>query len=166
MRRAARAAAGLAAVVAVSWVVGVLNPVPQPVPRGDQLGMEDGETRSEYAARAALTLPEANDGGKVFALVSFTQPVSAGQAADAVEGVGRVNAVVAKQYAPVAVPEPTYGATRADVIDAAVDGPVAALVVHDRGEVLRAVGGRQGVLAVEALPPDAVWGSFGVREMR
>lgn len=160
------AVAALAAAVGACWAIGIAHPVPDPTPRGDQLGMEDGETRDEYVARANASIGEDLAAAPAYALVSFQQPVAAEEAARVVEGVERVNAVVAKQHAPVAVPEPVAGATRADVFARAVGDDIAALVVRDSSEVLRAVAQNPGVLAVEALPPDAVWGAFGVREVR
>lgn len=147
--------------IAALWAIGVANPPTPSTLQGDVLGMQPGETAQEYAQRAAGTMQDQ----RAFALVTFLEAVSAARAAEAVEGVGRVNGIVVKQKVPIAVPEPAEGLTRADVFRRAAGEEIAALIVYDGPDTLQAVAGRDGVLAVEALPPDAVWGAFTVGEV-
>ena len=39
---------------------------------------------------------------------------------------------------------------------------IGAVVVHAPGEDLRAIAEQEGVRAVEVLPTDAIWGTFGI----
>lgn len=158
---------------------------------GDMVGIETGETVADYAERAAKTLedpPPLADGSEAsrraphWALVSFDPAVDAQVAAAAVDNIHglRVSVLYAGQIVSRPLPEPTEGATRADVIDrelglirrAAGPGvqgndPVGVTGLLVRGTVLqlRGIQSRPGVVAVEALPADAVAGRFGVRPL-
>lgn len=161
MRTIPSLAGAAVAAVAVLWFVGETHPPTSSAIQGDTLGMIRGETKEDYQRRAQASLAIAGS-DPVFALVSFTEPTSALRAADAVEGVERVNGVVEKQKPLVAVPEPTAGRSRADVFEAVAEGPIEALVVFAPGDALRDVATQEQVFTVEALPPDAVWGAFAV----
>ena len=96
---------------------------------------------------------------------------------DALQPVARMDAIVIGLAAPIAVPEPVAGATRADVIDTVLacvadhardmgeEAPakVDAVVVYSAGSQLRALANDPRVDTVEVAPADAAWGSFGVR---
>lgn len=145
-------------------------------PQGDMLGTESGESFSAYVARADASLAAAD--GPAYALVTFAQPVEPARAAEVLEQVGRVNAMIVASASPFPLPEPIAGETREDVFqreldriayslagigDVPVPERIDAVVVRDGGDVLRAVAARPEVVTVEVLPPDAAWGRFGVR---
>ncbi len=80
---------------------------------GDSVGRNNGESIEAYIARCRNTRIDAADS---FALVTFTQPLGAREAAEIVgsagsggAGVGRVSALVPYENAPVALPEPVVG---------------------------------------------------------
>lgn len=152
---------GLVSVFALLWLIGAMNPAAQPHPQGDMLGMQRGETVQEYQRRVAGSIGEET----AFALVTFDPALDAAEAARVVDGAERVSAVVVKQKAPIVVPEPAAGATRAEVFARVADGPITSVVVRADGAALRAMAAEQAVFAVEALPPDAVWGAFGIAEV-
>ncbi|WJY68382.1 hypothetical protein [Corynebacterium auris] len=160
---AAAVVIGVAGLVALGESVQV-----PPVPAGDQLGRETGETWEEYARRAADSLDWAPAEEPVFALVTLAPGAGPAEAAAALEGVGRVNAAVFEGQAARPVPEPTGDEGRAEVFAraaarAGVDpGSVVGAVMYAPGRQAREVAQRTGVAAVEALPPDAVWGAFAI----
>lgn len=161
--------AAVAVVIGVAglWALGESVQVP-PVPAGDQLGMEAGEAWEEYARRAAETLGQAPAEEPVFALVTLAPGGGPAGAEAALEGVGRVNAAVFEGQAARPVPEPIGGEGRAEVFAraaarAGVDpGRLVGAVMYAPGRQAREVAQRTGVAAVEALPPDAVWGAFAI----
>ncbi|EEI16919.1 hypothetical protein [Corynebacterium lipophiloflavum] len=169
MRRAAIAALVVVALVAGLWTLGIVAP-PAPTYQGDQLGMEQGETPEEYAARARASISDGGDAA--WALVTFTGELSPAEAADAVKPARRVSAVVFQGAPPRAIPEPVAGQSRADVFVAEADraraGGVAAgsapqsVLVKDEPAVLRGIAADRRVFAVEALAPDARVGTFGI----
>ncbi|AGF72873.1 hypothetical protein [Corynebacterium halotolerans] len=170
------------AVVALAalLIVGIFDdrtakPMP---PNGDTLGMDAGESFDDYRRRAADSLAAAPADEEAFALVTFTDPLSPAEAEEVLEPVGRVNAMIIELASPFPLPEPVEGETRADVFHRELDRiahslsgvgnvPVPehldAVIIWDTGEVLRGVAEDEDVAAVEALPPDAAWGRFGVR---
>ena len=109
--------------------------------------------------------------------MGFREPLSPQDVSDALQPIERMDAIVIGLAAPIAVPEPVAGATRADVIDTvlarvadhardmAEDAPakVDAVVVYSGGSQLRALANDPRVDTVEVAPADAAWGSFGVR---
>lgn len=145
---------------------------------GDTVGIENGETLESYVARADATVEEGGAEER-FALVTFTQPVDAGHAAAVLGDVQRVSAMIIGRGAPIALPEPLAGEGRGAVFHRTFNNigqalgsgqfPVpapetmTAVVVWDAGEVLQELANNADVLAVEALPPDAAWGQFGIR---
>lgn len=163
----------VAAVVAGIWLLGA-KAVPEPRPLGDQLGPDLGESFAEYSARSADSLAAAPSDEPAFALVTFAQPQRPADAAAALRSVSRVNAVVAPEASPEPVGESADGpAGREHVFRNALsefpEGTrIVSVVVWDTGDVLRTLSeGHEGneknaVAVVEVLPPDAVWGSFGV----
>lgn len=173
------------AIVALVVLAGVLvfaffddathRPVP---PQGDMLGADSGESFTAYAARAEASLIDAPADQRAFSLLTFTQALTPAEAAEVLEPVGRVNAMVIALAAPFDLPEPIAGETREDVFQRQLDRiadslagvgnvPVPelidAVVVYDTGEVLRQVAADPAILTAEVLPPDAAWGRFGLR---
>jgi hypothetical protein len=173
------------AVFAVVALAGVLvfafldDATHKPVaPQGDMLGMDSGESFGDYAARAQDSLLDAPADQPAFALLTFTEPLAPAEAADVLEPLGRVNAMIIALAAPFDLPEPVAGETREDVFqrqldriahslsgvgDVPVPERIDAVVAYDTGEVLREVAEAPGIVTVEVLPPDAAWGRFGVR---
>ena len=135
---------------------------------GDSVGRNNGESIEAYIARCRNTRIDAADS---FALVTFTQPLGAREAAEIVgfagsggAGVGRVSAVVPYENAPVALPEPVAGATREDVFRRwAGDAPIAGLIVYTNGSAKEKIRSDQRDMCVESLPADAAWGKFGIK---
>lgn len=81
------------------------------------------------------------------------------------EPVGRVNAVIPPNAPLTPVGEPKEGRDRTEIFRIATDGELAGAVVRDTGDVLRDIADDGKIVAVEALPSDAVWGAFGVRSV-
>lgn len=147
-------------------------------PQGDMLGTESGESFAAYSERADLSLLDAPADQPSYALVTFAEPLTPEEAATALRGVRRVNAMIVQFAAPFSLPEPVAGEDRADVfgreldrIGASLQGvssvPVPerldAVVVRDTGEGLRMLSEVADIATIEVLPPDAAWGRFGVR---
>lgn len=156
---------GIAPVVAAAlavaglWAVGAVNPPATPVMQGDELGARQGESQQQYAQRAAATLDHEEAS---FALVTFSRPVSAETAVEALAAAPRVSALVVLGQAPVVVPEASTGKTRLDVLRSATDSPLSAAVVFATRGQLEQISADNAVLAVEMLPADAVWGAFAL----
>lgn len=160
------------AIIAAIMVLSNSDRVAQPMAiNGDQLGMEQGELPVDYQQRATHTLEDATD--PAFALVTFDRPLSpdtAGALLDQAD-LSRVSAALTDLFLPVALPEPTEGHSRGDVLKQQLanngdTGQIQAVVVHDNGEKLRTLSRLHGVFAVEALPADAAWGRFGIRPVQ
>lgn len=176
-RRRRIAALVLLAVAACAVVLafGVLGTQPSTALQGDQLGPDGAESAAEYRERAEESLARADE--PTYALVGFNDALTPEETADLLSPVQRMNAIVIGLAAPVAVPEPTAGKDRSDVIDTVLhrvadraselgeDAPttVDAAVVYSSGAELRALAADPRVKTVEAAPVDAAWGSFGVR---
>lgn len=157
----------LAIVLALSGSDRTAKPMP---PNGDVLGPAQGESAEAYGQRAGESLEEALAGWpeeESWALVTFHRPVSGVTAGDVSAPIQRVSAVLSGGGAPVVVPEPVAGTSRAETFArvgmGGEDAPISGLVVWDRPSVLRAVAEEPTVLSVEVLPSDAQWGRFGVR---
>ena len=135
----------------------------EPVPVGDQLGQDNGETFAAYLDRADASLEDAPGNAPVFALITFAADASAAQASAVLEPVGRVDALIPPDAPLTPVGEPKEGRDRTDIFRISVDGDLAGAVVRDTGDTLRALSADERIAAVETLPPDAVWGAFGVR---
>ncbi len=165
-------------VVVLSFDDRTSRPMP---PNGDMLGMEPEQSFGEYRVHAESSLAAAPAGEGAFALVTFTGQLDPGEAAEVVEPVGRVNAMLISLAAPFPLPEPVAGETRADVFDRElgrighslsgvgnVPAPegLDAVIVWEEGDTLRSLAGQERVAAVEVLPPDAAWGRFGVRPVQ
>lgn len=148
-----------------------------PAINGDMLGQVD-MNYDAYVEHAAQTLAAAPEGEKAFGLVTFAEPLTAAQAGELTAGLGRVNAMLVGFSAPMPLPEPVGGATRAEVFErqfgavadslagignVPVPRQLTAVVAWDDPEAFQALAGEGRVAAVEMLPPDAVWGNFGVR---
>lgn len=151
------------------------RPVP---PQGDMLGTETGEPFTAYAERAEQSLLAAPADQPVYALVTFTDPLTPEEAGAVLDNVERVNAMLVELAAPFPLPEPIEGEDRADVfqreldrIGASLQGvttvPVPerldAVVIRDNGNVLLLLSEAPQVATIEALPADAAWGRFAVR---
>ena len=151
------------------------RPVP---PQGDMLGTETGEPFTAYAERAEQSLLDAPADQPVYALVTFTDPLTPEEAGAVLDNVERVNAMLVELAAPFPLPEPIEGEDRTDVfqreldrIGASLQGvttvPVPerldAVVIRDNGNVLRLLSEAPQVATIEALPADAAWGRFAVR---
>ena len=153
---------------------GIFGTQPSTALQGDQLGPDGSETAAQYLERAEASLAQTDE--PTYALVGFHTALSPEDTAEVLRSVQRMDAIIIGLAAPVAVPEPTAGKDRADVITtvlqrvahAAGDGgetptQVDAAVVYSRGADLRALAADPRVKTVEAAPADAAWGSFGVR---
>lgn len=150
---------------------------PQPN-NGDVVGMENSESLEEYVKRAHASLDGIDDAPR-FALVTFTAPTPPRDVALALADVHRVSAMIVGLGAPIALPEPLAGEDRSAPIHRSLERvgqslshgqfpvpapeTITAVLVWDTGTNLQALASQPGVLAVEALPPDAAWGQFGVR---
>lgn len=145
---------------------------------GDMLGQDNTETSVEYSQRASESLENAAVGEEAYSLVTFTQPLSPSEASNLLEGVGRVNAMVMLSAPAMDLPEPIAGETREDVfnrqiklVDAQLSGignvrapgELNGVVVWDIPQKVRVLSESSLVYSVETLPPDAAWGSFGIR---
>ncbi|MCP1386698.1 hypothetical protein M5J20_00585 [Corynebacterium sp. TA-R-1] len=176
----AAAVFGAALVVGGVYAVGLNTNAHPSVLQGDTLGPQPGETAYDYAARAQASLRDAGS-ERAFALVSFAEPRNPAHAAAAVTAAPRVGALVLADAPSKAIPEPAPGENRADVFAREADRMVAvgeengvaldadaivAVVVHAPGDVLREIARAPDVAAVEVLPPDAVWGAFGITPIR
>jgi len=179
MRRVAptlAAALGIILVVVGVYTVGLRTQPLTPALQGDTLGRGQGESWEEYASRTEPSISE----GPSFALVTFDTPRRAEEAAAIVREVRRVNALLLIDAPFQPIPEPPTGQSRAAVFQReaerlAAQGSangveldpeaIAAVVVYDDGATLRALSDADGVRAVEALPPDAVWGAFAIRSV-
>ncbi|WIM66957.1 hypothetical protein QP027_07390 [Corynebacterium breve] len=170
------------AVGAVAFFIGLIvllgmRTPPPPLINGDQLGQDPGESFSAYEQRAEDSLAALRGEENSFALVTFAQPLGPDDAAEVLEPVGRVNAMTVASAPARSLPEPTSGETRADVFTRELDRIAASLsgignvptpdtfngvVVWDVPDVLRMLDDDPAVATVEALPPDAAWGLFGV----
>lgn len=136
----------------------------EPLPQGDQLGQDPGETFAEYTQRAADSLRSAPADEPVYALVTFETDLSPSDASRALEPLTRVSAVLTPDAAPRAVGEPATGRDRSGIFELAAGGsPITGAVVRDSGAAVRSIAQQDGIAVVETLPPDAVWGAFGVR---
>lgn len=169
-REFAAGAALILGAVAVGVLVALISALGtrtrfESVPLGDTLGQDNGETFAEYVERADHSLAEAPDDEPVFALVTFAADASAEQASAVLEPVGRVDAVIPPNAPLQPVGEPKEGRDRTEIFRIATDGELAGAVVRDTGDVLRGIADDGRIAAVEALPPDAVWGAFGVRSV-
>lgn len=171
----AGALAGVALAVAGFYAVGAHTPAAPPAVQGDTLGRQPGESEGEYEGRALASLSESSD--PCFALVTFRGALAPADAARAVAPAERVSGLLLIDAPLRPIPEPSAGETRADVFareaqreagagaanGVALDAnAIAAVVVRAGGQTLRDLAAEPDVSAVEALPADAVWGSFGV----
>lgn len=176
------------AVVAVLVLIGLVavlsfddrtsRPMP---PNGDMLGMDPEQSFAQYRAHAEASLMAAPVEEQAFALVTFTGETTPEVAAGVLEPVGRVNAMLISLAAPFPLPEPVAGENRADVFDRELarishslsgvgDVPTPegldAVIIWENGQTLRTLAEEGNVATVEALPPDAAWGRFGVRPVQ
>lgn len=149
---------------------------------GDVLGPDNSETVDEYLTRAAESVQDAEptepaDAAR-WALMSPADPADPDELAEIFSGMSalRVSTLLSAE-SRWEIPEPADGHRRADVFAATreqvaasagvgLDDPsldVLGVLVHGTPAELRELSGRPGVLAVEALPPDAAYGRFGLR---
>lgn len=149
---------------------------------GDVLGPDNSETVDEYLTRAAESVQDAEptepaDAAR-WALMSPADPADPDELAEILSGMSalRVSTLLSAE-SRWEIPEPADGHRRADVFAATreqvaasagvgLDDPsldVLGVLVHGTPAELRELSGRPGVLAVEALPPDAAYGRFGLR---
>ena len=155
--RLAVAGVSMATIIALVFAFGHSDRVSKPMNiNGDIVGM-DGETPAAYQQRARATLETADT--PAFALITFTEPLSAAEAARILEPLPRVNARVTDTIV-VPLPEPVAGATRADVFGS---DSIPGVVAYAPGDALRKVAQNERVFAIEVLPADAAWGRFGIR---
>lgn len=149
-----------AALIALVLALGQSDRVSKPMNiNGDSLGM-DNETPEDYQARARISLEEADEPS--FALITFTEPLNAGEASILLKPLPRVNARLT-ETAAIPLPEPIKGKSRADVLG---NEPIPGVIVYASGDLLRTVAKDKRVFAIEVLPPDAAWGRFGIRPVR
>ena len=173
------AALALLALVAVVVALSFSDRTAKPMAiNGDTLGPDSTESSVEYQERAAVTFAEAPLGETAYSLITFTQPLGSEDAASLLQGVKRVNAMIMLSAPAMDIPEPIAGETRADVfkrqislVDASLAGigdvraptELNGVVVWEAPENLEKIAENPLVFSVETLPPDAAWGSFGVR---
>lgn len=145
---------------------------------GDTLGPDNSESVEQYVERAEGTVDGMSGDEARWALVTPVEPAGTEALAEAFSGLSelRVSTLLAGEI-QWTVPEPADGYRRADVFDTAREQiagnagtaqdddalDVLGVLVHGTPTQLRDVDGRAGVLAVEALPPDAAYGRFGLR---
>ncbi|MGP9725073.1 hypothetical protein ACT3SZ_13765 [Corynebacterium sp. AOP40-9SA-29] len=144
---------------------------------GDMLGPDNSETLDEYVTRAGTTLRDTSDEAR-WALVTPAEPAGTQELTEIFSGMSgmRVSTLL---YANSRweIAEPADGHRRADVFAAARDQVAAnagageddpaldvlGVLVHATPDDLATLDDREDVLAVEALPPDASYGRFGLR---
>ncbi|MDN5582283.1 MAG: hypothetical protein ACTH2Y_00780 [Corynebacterium sp.] len=150
---------------------------------GDMLGPDNSETLDEYVARAGTTLQDTPDTGDTgdearWALVTPVEPAGTQELTEIFSGMSGVR-VSTLLYANSRweIAEPADGHRREDVFAGARDQVAAnagvgeddpaldvlGVLVHAAPDDLAALDDREDVLAVEALPPDASYGRFGLR---
>lgn len=137
---------------------------------GDVVGPDLHENAQDYQNRAHSTLQEAPADQAAYALIAFRQPLNAEAAGKLLEGLHRVNAIVPTNAAPVPLPEPTEGVSRAEVLErewqrVGLDAPasIEAVIAYDTGDALRSLAASPEISSIEVLAPDAAWGRFGIR---
>ena len=167
--RDARPLIALAAVVAlIGAVLFVLGAAQQPRKGAiltDRLGPESGESVPDYLVRATASL-DGQSADPRYALVSLQRSITATDAARFAERI-RVSEVL---YRESTDRPPVTAGVSADPESVARSGGVVsdgcacaiALVVRGSTDQLRSVAAQPGVMAVEALPSDAVFGRFAV----
>lgn len=146
---------------------------------GDVLGPDNSETVDEYLTRAAESVQDAEppDAAR-WALMSPAEPADPDELAEIFSGMSalRVSTLLSAE-SRWEIPEPADGHRRADVFAATreqvaasagvgLDDPsldVLGVLVHGTPAELQELSERPDVLAVEALPPDAAYGRFGLR---
>lgn len=149
---------------------------------GDVLGPDNSETVDEYLTRAAESVQDAESAEPAdaarWALVSPVEPADPDELAEIFSGMSalRVSTLLSAE-SRWEIPEPADGHRREDVFAATreqvaasagvgLDDPtldVLGVLVHGTPAELQELSDRPGVLAVEALPPDAAYGRFGLR---
>ena len=78
------------ALVAVGiYAVGLATPATPPTIQGDTLGIEPGESWSEYEGRAGASISQSSE--PAFGLVTFARPLSPSEAAAAVESLSLIH---------------------------------------------------------------------------
>lgn len=189
--RGAAIAAAAVALIASILALGVLHPPREAGVSTDRLGPEYGEQVADYLSRAQDSLA-GDDNAQHWALVSFTEPLvpewipahSGGMrvaqvlyrvpiprvhtplvAVPVPEDIGA--AVDSAQYAAWLLPRPADDRSARVVSVSAARlragcACVVGLVVRGRLTELRNLAERNGIRAVQALPADAVAGSFAV----
>ena len=139
---------------------------------GDVLGQETAESTKDYVARAQRSLQQQLDDDPHalgYALVSFRSPLSTEAAGQLLEHQRRGNALMVSGKPVLALPEPIAGATRGETFTQQLDlhnlpnAEISGAVLRGRYEDVEKLAAKDAVLAVEVLPPDAVWLQFSVR---
>lgn len=164
------------------WLVGG-DDYARPRPfAGDHLGQHAQQPDAEYQSLAddslATALADA-PGHNAFAMISFTEPLTSAEAGELAADLHRVGTVITQDLQILALPEPTDASTyiaagsRAEVfanvlantVSAASDATtpgIIAVVAYDTPRHLAPLANSPHVYAVEVLPPDAVFGQFGI----
>lgn len=144
---------------------------PMPI-NGDVLGIERSESTQDYVVRAQRSLQQQLDDDPQalgYALVSFSSPLTAYEAGQLLENQQRVNALMISGKPVLALPEPIAGVNRGETFAQQLDmhnlpdTKIHAAVVRGRYVDVEKLVAKDAVLAVEVLPPDAVWLQFSVR---
>ena len=145
---------------------------------GDHLGQHAQQPDAEYQSLAddslATALADA-PGHNAFAMISFTEPLTGAEAGALVADLHRVGTVITQDLHILDLPEPTEASTRvaagsraevfANTVSAASDATtpgIIAVVAYDTPRRLAPLANSPHVYAVEVLPPDAVFGQFGI----
>lgn len=156
------------------FILGLRGDATEPPTNGDTLGRFPGETVQDYQQRAAQSLADREPAESSYALLTFTKELDDAALAALLSqpefpDFPRVNAVIVGSAAAIDLPEPTADATRISVIQQQLENhglpvrAVAGLVVHAPTTQLQQAAQLPEIAAVEALPPDAIWGRFSVR---
>ncbi|MFE7747112.1 hypothetical protein [Nocardia sp. NPDC057455] len=184
-------AAAVVALMALIYALGALRPPYRPAAATDRLGPDQGEQVADYLVRSRDSL-NANGGDPRWALVSFTEPSAPGQIPAHSGGLrisqvlyrvpvprvqtplvnvpvpeGVAAAVASSRDAAWLLPRPADDRSARVIAYSAARlrggcGCVVGLVVRGSSAQLRNLAGQTGIRAVQALPADAVAGSFAV----
>ena len=165
------AVAILSLVIFIALIAAFSGSKPMPI-NGDTLGREATESLEDYLGRARQSVDkQVQDNPQLmgYGLVSFTTPLDAQAAGEALAELPRVNAIQLQQRPVIALPEPTVGMSRGKTFAQQLElknlkhSEIYGAVVWAQYEDMEKLTKNKAVLAVEVLPPDAAWLRFSVK---